>query len=158
MVWDYEAIKNFTPPSISVRELRLALLAFPTLAARRVAHILFSEDEEPWELMLALTALLWGLWVAAPWWDALGDSMTLLQLDYARPVVGLFVVGIGLLRFVLLVSSARRWRHWFAIVSLCTWFFLWFSSVTSNPASTSTVLYLLPLGASLLVFIRLGRP
>lgn len=158
MVWDYEAIKNFTLPSVSVRELRLALLAFPSLARRRVAYILFSEDEEPWELMLALTALLWGAWVASPFWDAFSGTHTLEQFDALRQVVGGLVFLVGLGRFLLLVYGARRWRHWFAVISLCTWVFVWSLFVLEDPASTATVIYLLPLGASLLVLLRLGRP
>lgn len=149
------SVNKFTPSP-----LLTALLGFPSLARSRVADIVFAQTEEPWELMLSLTAALWGAWVASPFWDAFANSPIYAVLGQIAPreYLGVYVLLVGVVRFLLLVYRLAPWRHYFAIVSLCTWAFIWMCFVLSNPASTATVIYLLPVGASALVFLRLGRP
>lgn len=148
------SVNNFTP----LHRALAALLSFPTLARARVADIVLAQTEEPWELMLSLTALLWGAWVLM--FDVFNSSPTYYVLSTVAPrtVIGAWVLGVGLIRFLLLVYRVAPWRQYFSVVSLCTWFFLWLTFVFSNPASTATVIYLLPLCASVLVFWRLGHP
>lgn len=135
-----------------------SLYAFPALARARVTDIVLAQTEEPWELMLALTALLWGVWVLC--FDVFNSSPTyeVLSTIAPRSMIGVWVLCVGLIRFLLLVYRVAPWRHYFSVVSLCTWVFLWLTFVLSNPASTATVIYLLPLAASVLVFVRLGHP
>jgi hypothetical protein len=95
------------------------------------------------ELIGALWAISWGVWVGNPWWDVFPSSTTFRFLGIVAPewVWGLAMIGVGAAALVALYLGRLIWRYWVSVTAFLLWGFILLLFILSNFLSTATITY-----------------
>lgn len=96
------------------------------------------------ELYSGVTVLLWGLWVANPYYNTYNTSYLfqgLARLPLLEDVQGLLVALLGLAQLLVLFFGSMHVRKVASFSIVLLWLFISVMFVRANPASTATVIY-----------------
>lgn len=108
----------------------------------------------PLELLGALWAIAWGMWVGSPWWNVFPSSPTFRVLGTVAPewVWGMAALWVGIGQLVAVYDNRLIWRYRVSVAAFLLWTFIALLFVLANPSSTATITYgMLALMAALVV-------
>lgn len=97
----------------------------------------------PLELLGALWAITWGVWVGNPIWDVFPSSPTFRVLGLVAPesVWGIIVAGVGSAALLAVYVDNLLWRYRVSAAAFLLWSFITLLFIISNPSSTATITY-----------------
>lgn len=108
----------------------------------------------PLELLGALWALAWGIWVGNPFWNVFPSSPTFRVLSQVAPesVWGLCSLAVGVGQLWAVYRDHLGWRYRVSVLAFLLWSFITLMFMLGNPSSTATITYgMLALMAALVV-------
>jgi hypothetical protein len=121
------------------------VLAQMLLALReRLRTILVSSDFIFTELYNGLGLLLWGLWIAIPYWDTFYTSSVyanLSRIPIPENIQGIIVMCVGLAVMYGVFFGSTRVRKLTTFWAACIWMFLSAMFILANFKSTATITY-----------------
>ena len=129
---------------MNMEQRQHGILGYLLSLIQQLRSIIISSDFVFTELYSGVTVLLWGLWVANPYYNTYATSILfqdLANLPVPEDTQGIIVAIIGLLQLIGLFFGNIRIRKITSFSIVLVWLFLSIMFVRANPASTATVIY-----------------
>lgn len=100
--------------------------------------------KKPFEFVSALTLILWGSWVSAPWFNSFQVSNVFNMMEKVAPefVWGAFVLLLGIIKVVILHTKYIKLRIAISILVMFTFSLLTTFYALGNWMSTAAPMYL----------------
>lgn len=127
--------------------------------ANRIIRAIVRSRFEPVETILAISAVLHGLWLLFPYWgfaaagsDTISGSPRTFEIT-----IGIVLGMLGVLHFTALTWGLQKLRYNVAFMKFMAWFFfVWLAFIAAGPDSIIWISYLTISGISASVYLNIS--